>query len=105
MPCVVPEVTQRTPDGTAGSHSVHNLGSVTATPPPVGRRAAFESALLSAITEGRFTSRTDDLGQDTRSVLLAIAYHHPEASPNLIADAYDAFGREHYDDDERLTVM
>ena len=60
---------------------------------------------MSAITEGRFTSRAADFSLQTRSVLLAIAYHHPEASPNLIADAYDAFDREQHDDAERLTAM
>ena len=62
-----------------------------------GLRTSFEHALLSAITEGRILPRIGELGPETRSVIHAIAQHHPEATCNLITDAYDAFYRESVD--------
>jgi len=49
---------------------------------------------MRAITEGQTPSRTCDLGPETRSIIEMIAERHPEANPDLIADAYDAFKRE-----------
>ena len=54
----------------------------------------FQDALLRAITEGQFPSRICDLGHDTRAIINEIADRHPEANPDLIADAYDAYERE-----------
>jgi hypothetical protein len=62
---------------------------------PLGiRRSVFQDALILAVTEGQTPSRTRDLGSETRSISEAIAERHPEANPDLIADAYDAFDRE-----------
>jgi hypothetical protein len=58
------------------------------------RRGVFQDALMLAVTQGQTPSRTCDLGPETRSIIEAIAERHPEANPDLIADAYDAFGRE-----------
>jgi hypothetical protein len=62
---------------------------------PLGiRRSVFQDALILAVTEGRSPARTCDLGSEPRSIIEAIAERHPEANPDLIADAYDAFDRE-----------
>jgi hypothetical protein len=63
--------------------------------PPLGtRHDVFKDALMRAVVDGQLPSRTCDLGHDTRAIIQAIAEHHPEANPNLIADAFDAFERE-----------
>jgi|GEM_PF-3875844 len=62
---------------------------------PLGiRHSVFQDALLRAVTEGQSPSSTCNLGSETRSIIEAIAERHPEANPDLIADAYDAFDRE-----------
>jgi hypothetical protein len=65
-----------------------------ATPPLGIRHEVFHDALMLAITEGKMPSRTCDLGFETRAIIEVIAERHPEANPDLIADAYDAFDRE-----------
>ena len=63
--------------------------------PRIGIRfEAFRDAWMRAVIEGQRPSRSCDLGLETRSIIEAIAERHPEANPNLIADAYDAFDRE-----------
>ena len=57
-------------------------------------RDGFQDVLLRAITEGQFPSHTCGLGYATRAIINEIADRHPEANPDLIADAYDAFERE-----------
>jgi hypothetical protein len=49
---------------------------------------------MRAVTKGQTPSRTCDLGPEIRSIIETIADRHPEANPDLIADAYDAFDRE-----------
>lgn len=68
---------------------------MTANPCPDEARAAFEEALLCAITEGRMPSRTFEFGAQTWAAIEAIAHEHPEAAVRLIADAYDTFEREY----------
>mgnify|MGYP007064619777 CR=1 FL=1 len=59
---------------------------------PLGNvRATFEDALLLALTEGRLPLRDNVFGSRTRDALQRIVHQHPEASPTLVADAYDAF--------------
>lgn len=65
-----------------------------ATPRLGVRRDVFWDALMLTVTEGRTPSRTGDLGSESRMVIEAIAQRHPEANPDLIADAYDAFDRD-----------
>jgi hypothetical protein len=67
---------------------------MSATPPRGSRHEVFQNALLRAVTEGQTPSRTGHLGYETRSIIEAIAERHPEANPDLIGDAYDAFNRE-----------
>ena len=67
---------------------------VLASPPPSIRRCeVFRNALILAVTEGQSPSRTCDLAVETRLAIEAIADRHPEASPHLIVEAYDAFDR------------
>jgi hypothetical protein len=65
-----------------------------ANPPPGNRYEIFKDALLQAVAEGQNPSRSCDFGHETRSIIQTIAERHPEANPDLIADAYDAFNRE-----------
>ncbi|OFJ50321.1 hypothetical protein [Mycolicibacterium grossiae] len=59
---------------------------------PLGNvRATFEDALLLALTEGRLPLHDSAFGSRTRDALQRIVHQHPEASPTLVADAYDAF--------------
>lgn len=67
---------------------------MTATQPSSDRRAVFEEALLTAITQGRIGSGGDVLGPQTRSALLAVAWDHPEATSDQITAAFDAWDRE-----------
>jgi hypothetical protein len=48
-----------------------------------------------AITNGHMPVDDLGIGPDTCAAIAAIAGDHPEATPELIADAYDAFAREH----------
>jgi hypothetical protein len=65
-----------------------------ATPPSGIRYEVFHDALMCAVTEGQTPSRSCNLGRHARSIIETIADRHPEANPDLIADAYDAFDRE-----------
>jgi hypothetical protein len=62
-----------------------------ATPQSRIRREVFQDALICAVTDGQFPSRTCDLGPTVRKVIETIAWQHPEANPELVADAFDAF--------------
>ena len=59
------------------------------------RYETFRDALISAVTDGELPSHSCDLTPSTRAVIQEIAERHPEANPLLIADAYDAFERDH----------
>ena len=63
--------------------------------PPVGLRSTFQDLLNDAIIGGQVPPEMSGLGPDTRAAIDAIAHQHPEASADLIADAFDAFTREH----------
>lgn len=58
-------------------------------------RRAFQDSLNGAIVHGQRPSRWVGLGGDTYSAIDAVAQEHPDATVNHIADAYDAFAREH----------
>jgi hypothetical protein len=64
-------------------------------PPPQGLRATFNETLNLALTRGRATHHSVGLGPATCAAIDAIAYDHPDAEPECIAAAYDAFEREH----------
>ena len=58
-------------------------------------RNAFQDSLNSAIAHGLRPSRWIGLGDQTCTAIEAIAQEHPDATVDHIADAYDAFNREH----------
>ena len=58
-------------------------------------RDAFQNSLNSAIAHGLRPSRWIGLGEQTFDAIEVIADEHPDASAGRIADAYDAFDREH----------
>ncbi|RDH78980.1 hypothetical protein DVS77_10405 [Mycolicibacterium moriokaense] len=58
-------------------------------------RTAFQDSLNRAITHGLRPSRWIGLGDATCSAIEAVAEEHPDATVAHIADAYDAFAREH----------
>ncbi len=58
-------------------------------------RDVFQDALNSAILHGLRPSRWNGLGDQTFGAIDAIAREHPDATVDCIADAYDAFEREH----------
>src|SRR6187549_1295512 len=58
-------------------------------------RDAFQNSLNSAIAHGLRPSRWIGLGEQTFDAIEVIADEHPDASVGRIADAYDAFDREH----------
>ncbi|MEN3318812.1 MAG: hypothetical protein V7643_2213 [Mycobacterium sp.] len=58
-------------------------------------RSAFQECLNGAITHGQRPSRWIGLGQWTCTAIDAVAQEHPDATADHIADAYDAFAREH----------
>lgn len=55
----------------------------------------FQIALNNAIARGRVPAHDTGLGPHTFSAVTAVAQDHPDATAELIADAYDAFHREH----------
>lgn len=57
--------------------------------------SAFQESLNRAITHGQRPSRWIGLGEETRSAIEAVAQEHPDATADHIADAYDAFARDH----------
>ena len=58
-------------------------------------RDIFEELLNLALTRGRVTPAHSGLGPSTRAAIDVVAVEHPDADADLIADAYDAFDREH----------
>ncbi len=58
-------------------------------------RDAFQDSLNSAIAHGLLPSRWIGLGDQTFSAIEAVAREHPDATVDDIAEAYDAFDREH----------
>lgn len=58
-------------------------------------RDAFQDSLNRAIADGQRPSRWIGLGDRTRTAIEAVAEEHPDATADHIADAYDAFAREH----------
>jgi hypothetical protein len=58
-------------------------------------RDAFQESLNCAIAHGRRPSRWIGLGDRTFTAIEAIAEEHPDATVDHIANAYDAFAREH----------
>lgn len=58
-------------------------------------RDAFQDSLNCAIAHGQRPSRWIGLGDKTRTAIEAVAKEHPDATADHIADAYDAFAREH----------
>lgn len=58
-------------------------------------RAAFESVLSAALTDGQAASMTVGLGPATRRAIDVIAEEHPEANAHQIVSAYDAYMQEH----------
>jgi hypothetical protein len=64
-------------------------------PPRQSLRETFQELLNLALTRGRATREDSGLGPDTRAAIDAVAYDHPDAEADCIAEAYDAFHREH----------
>lgn len=62
---------------------------------PEIRRAGFQELLNCAIVEGSFPADNGVLGPRTTQAIILVAQAHPDASPDLIAAAYDAYFAEH----------
>ena len=58
-------------------------------------RRAFADSLNGAIAHGLRPDPGHGLGDETSSAIETVACQHPEATAHHIADAYDAFAREH----------
>jgi hypothetical protein len=58
-------------------------------------RRAFQDSLNAALARGLHPPRLIGLGDQTCSAIEAIAREHPDATADHIADAYEAFDREH----------
>jgi hypothetical protein len=58
-------------------------------------RLTFVGLLNLALTRGRATLPGCGLGPATAAAIDLVAYDHPDAEPESIAAAYDAFDREH----------
>ena len=58
-------------------------------------RLRFEGLLNLALTQGSCAPSTSGLGPGTRAAIDSVARDHPDAEADQIADAYDAFQREH----------
>jgi hypothetical protein len=58
---------------------------------------AFQQHLVAAIVDGSLPTSVTGLGTQTLSAIEAIARDHPEAQPELIVEAHNAFTREHAD--------
>jgi len=61
----------------------------------VDMRNAFQECLNRAIVQGQRPSPWIGLADETRAAIEAVADEHPDATADHIADAYDAFAREH----------
>lgn len=55
----------------------------------------FQIALSNAIARGHVPTHDTGLGQHTLTAVTAVAQDHPDATAAPIADAYDAYDREH----------
>jgi hypothetical protein len=64
-------------------------------PTPEELRLTFQGLLNLALTRGRLTPPCCGLGPGTLAAINVVAFEHPDAEAELIADAYDAFQREH----------
>jgi hypothetical protein len=64
-------------------------------PTPEDLRQIFQGLLDLALTRGRVAPSSSGLGPSTTAAINVVAYEHPDAEAELIADAYDAFEREH----------
>jgi len=64
-------------------------------PTPEDLRPIFQGLLNLALTRGRVAPSSSGLGPSTTAAINGVAYEHPDAEAELIADAYDAFEREH----------
>jgi hypothetical protein len=62
---------------------------------PGERRQTFQGMLNLALTRGRAASSCCGLGPETVAAIDKVAYMSPDADPDCIAAAYDAFEREH----------
>jgi hypothetical protein len=58
-------------------------------------RSTFQTSLNCAIAHGQRPSQWTCLGARTHTAIDAVAQEHPDATADHIADAYDAFAREH----------
>jgi hypothetical protein len=58
-------------------------------------RTTFQDVLNLALILGRVTSSLSGLGPTTRAAIDVVALEHPDAEAEIIAEAYDAFQREH----------
>lgn len=65
-------------------------------PQPSELQQRFQAALNHAIARGRAPAHDTGLGPRTLTAVTAVAHDHPDATADLIADAYDAFHREHH---------
>lgn len=75
-----------TPDGQA---------MMDAESPPAELQKRFLIALNNAITRGRAPGHDTGLGPHTLAAMTLVAQDHPDATAELIADAYDTFNSEH----------
>lgn len=62
---------------------------------------AFQAALNRALATGARTTSDTGLAAETRAAIDLVAEAHPDALPDDIAYASDAFEREHYE--QKLT--
>lgn len=69
--------------------------TVCAQPPLSGLREHFQIALNNAIVQGRCPLHGAGLGPLTQAAVKLVAEARPDADPDQIAAAYDAFAREH----------
>jgi len=63
--------------------------------PPSELQQRFLIALNNAITRGRAPGHDTGLGPRTLAAMTLVAQDHPDATAELIADAYDTFNGEH----------
>lgn len=75
--------------------AIVNIGRMSVEPVPGSAESTFRQHLNSAIISGERPPRDAGLGSGTCDAIDLVATNHPEADVRLIADAYDAFAREH----------
>lgn len=64
-------------------------------PNVAGLRQRFESALITALVGGQPPHGATGLEPHTVAAVTLVAAEHPDATADVIAQAYDAFCREH----------